>query len=311
MSRIFVSSCLLVNTVQAQWISVNDAEVCVAGTGIDLLDIEICGRAIRWGKGDLSAVSWATLYSARGRAYIGRGEFQRAVADLDAALRLNPLSANAYNSRGAVRHAQGEFELAVEDYGRAIELFPNYAEAHRNRGRSYHFLSNLDRAVVDYGVATSLNPWDPEPVALRGMVHYQSGRYARAAADFEHVERMGFPYKYLALWRYLAAQRIQRDAREVLSKAASWLDSGEWPAPLVAAYLDLEPAELAITAARESPEATRAVRSSEANYYLGELALLRGDRERAVELFRASLAARATLSVEQLMADAALQRLQK
>lgn len=310
MLGIFVLYCLPVNTVQAQWFPVSDAEVCAVGTGIDLLDIEICGRAIR-GAADLSAVSRATLYSTRGRAYSGLGKFQPAIADFDAALRLNPLSASAYNYRGAARHARGEFALAVEDYGRAIELFPNYAEVHRNRGTSHHFLGNTDRAVADYSTAVALNPWNPEPVALRGLVHYQRGDYAQAAADFERVERMGFPYKYLPLWRYLAAQRVRQDARDALSDAASWLDGGEWPAPLIAAYLGLEPAERAVAAARAAPATARALRLCEANYYLGELSLLHGERGRAADLFRASIAAGAALAVERLMASAALQRMQE
>jgi lipoprotein NlpI len=289
---------------------VSDAEVCAAGTGIDLLDIEICGRAIRSrSAADLSEISRATLHSVRGRAYTRLGELQRAIADFDAAVALNPLSASAYNHRGVVRHAQGNFELAVADYRRAIELFPNYAEAYRNRGFSHFFQGDVERAVADYSTVIELAPWDPEPVVLRALAYYQSGRYAHAAADFERAQRKRYPYKYLALWQYLTAGQSQRDVRNVLLDAASQLDRGEWPEPLIAAYLSQDPAEHAISAARDSPQTVRAVRRSEVNFYLGELALLRNEQERAANLFRASIDAGTAGTVEHLMAGMALSRM--
>ena len=309
-TAIFVLCCLLVNTVQAQSRSRLDAELCLTGTGNELLDIEICGRAIRVSAAaGLHGASLATLYSTRGRAYTARSEFQSAISDLDVALRLNPASAIAYNYRGAAHHAQGRYRLALEDYERAIELFPHYAEAFRNRGTSHYFRGDAEHAAADYSRAIALNSADPEPVALRGLARYERGLFAKAAQDFARLESMRFPYKYLAMWLYLAWEQAHGDARALLSEAESQLATSEWPRPLIAVYLGNGTPQAALAAARAAPTATRAARLSEAHFYLGELALLQGDRQRAAVLFRDTVAAGITQSIEHHMAGSALQRM--
>ena len=294
---ILVICWLLVNTVRAQTYAQRDAELCMEGTGIDLLDIEICGRAIR-ATAELSKASRATLHSARGRAHAARGAYDLAVADLDIALRLNPASASAYNFRGLARRGQGLLELAVEDFGRAIALFPRYAEAFRNRGASYYFLGDTTRAIADCTTAIALNAADPEPFARRGVARYQRGQFVQAAEDFTHLESMQYPYKYLALWKYLARARAQLDARDDLATAAAQLHTGEWPLPLMAAYLETVTPQAALEAARAAPTSLRASRLSETQFYLGELAALRGDTRRAAALFRGTVAAGFTQSIE-------------
>jgi len=303
-----VFCCAAVNTVQAQWARVSYAEVCFSGTGIDLLDIEFCGHAIRAGD-DLSDISLATLHTQRGSAYTAQGDFLLAIADFDTALRLNSFSAVAFNSRGVAYHAQGDFVHALADFRRAIELSPNYAEAHRNRGTSYYFRGDAVRAASDYNTAVALNPWDPELVAFRGLAYYQRGLFAQAALDFARAQSMEFPYQYLALWRYLAEEQAGVNARAVLTDAYSQLDEGEWPRSLLAVYLNDKGPEAARAAVRDSPADIRAARLSEVNFYLGELSRVRGDDKRAADLLRAAVAAGFEDSIEHLMARAALQRM--
>jgi len=307
---ILVLSWLAVNTVEAQSRAQIDAELCVEGTGVDLLDVEICGRAIRAAEaGGFPALSRATLHTTRGRAYTARAALTAAIADFDAALRLNPASASAYNHRGVARHGLGEWRLAIADYGRAIDLFPHYAEAFRNRGRSYLFLGDAARAIVDCNQAIALNAADPEPFVHRGLARYQRGLYLQAADDFARLDALRYPYQYQAVWYYLAYSRARRNAQAELATAAARLAPGEWPQPLFAVYLDTGTAEGALDSAQLAPPAVRPLRLSEAQFYLGELAALRGDRQRAAALFRKTLAAGFTQSIEHRMARSALERI--
>ena len=53
---------------------------------------------------------------------IGRpfGEYQRAIEDLDEAIRLDPQAAIAYNNRSAAYRPLGEYQRAITDYDVAI-----------------------------------------------------------------------------------------------------------------------------------------------------------------------------------------------
>lgn len=58
----------------------------------------------------------------RGLAYLSRRYYAQALADFDAALRLNPKFAAAYNSRGWVYLKTGRPREALADFDRALSL---------------------------------------------------------------------------------------------------------------------------------------------------------------------------------------------
>jgi tetratricopeptide (TPR) repeat protein len=58
----------------------------------------------------------------------------RAIEDLDQAIRLNPNYALAFSSRGLAYARKGQPDRAIQDYDQAIRLNPKYADAFSNRG---------------------------------------------------------------------------------------------------------------------------------------------------------------------------------
>src|SRR6476661_879989 len=48
----------------------------------------------------------------------------RAIADFDAALRINPTHVRAYLNRGNANFAQGDYDRAIADFGNALRLEP-------------------------------------------------------------------------------------------------------------------------------------------------------------------------------------------
>ena len=61
-------------------------------------------------------------YHSRGVAYFDKGDFDRAIADYDKAIKLEPDFAEAYFSRGIAYSPKGEKEKAIADFKKVIEL---------------------------------------------------------------------------------------------------------------------------------------------------------------------------------------------
>ena len=61
----------------------------------------------------------------------------RALADCNKAIELDPKLAGAYSNRGVAHLEKGELDRAIADCNKAIELDPKLAEAYNNRGAAY------------------------------------------------------------------------------------------------------------------------------------------------------------------------------
>ena len=69
---------------------------------------------------------------ARGAAYERKDMAERAIADYDGVLRLDPAQADIHNARGELWRRKGDLPKAVADFGAAIKLNPNHVAARAN-----------------------------------------------------------------------------------------------------------------------------------------------------------------------------------
>src|SRR5690242_6378787 len=60
---------------------------------------------------------------------------------------------DAYVIRGSLYLAKREFDLAIEDQSAAIRLDPNYAIAYDLRGGAFRQKGDFDRAIADFSEA--------------------------------------------------------------------------------------------------------------------------------------------------------------
>ena len=97
-------------------------------------------------------------YQLQANFYINSGEFERAIAICQEALKIQPSFYHAYVILGNALHFQEKLEAAIRAYSQALELQPNVAEVYGNRGTMYAKLDRIDEAIADYQKALELQP---------------------------------------------------------------------------------------------------------------------------------------------------------
>ncbi len=100
----------------------------------------------------------ATAFAIRGAVFVRKGIFDRALADLNEGLRLNPNSAAVHNDFGVYYNATGDYDRALVELNEALRLFPQYLYAYKNRGVTYEHKGELAAALADFRVALSYDP---------------------------------------------------------------------------------------------------------------------------------------------------------
>ncbi|MCP3676232.1 MAG: tetratricopeptide repeat protein, partial [Deltaproteobacteria bacterium] len=99
----------------------------------------------------------AKAYDNRGLSYSKKGLYDRAIADSNKAIEIDPNLANAYNNRGYAYYKKGHYDHAISDSSKAIEIDPNLAEAYQDRGIVYsEKYGDKKRACSDWNKACEL-----------------------------------------------------------------------------------------------------------------------------------------------------------
>ena len=98
-------------------------------------------------------------------------------------LKLDPNNDTAYNNRAFALIRQDD-DRAIGDLDRAIKLNPASSRAYKNRGDAYRGKGDLDRALADLDQAIKLEPELVPAFTIRGLVHQAKGDRDLATADF-------------------------------------------------------------------------------------------------------------------------------
>src|SRR5882757_11243247 len=89
----------------------------------------------------------AILHSNRGIAHGKAGDYDQAIADFDAALRINPNHLRAYVNRGNANFTRRDYDRAVADFGQAIRLEPKNVTIVMSRAAAFEAKGDLKSAI--------------------------------------------------------------------------------------------------------------------------------------------------------------------
>jgi tetratricopeptide (TPR) repeat protein len=132
----------------------------------------------------------AAAYSDRGFAYGNKRAYDREIADETQAIELNPQLAAAYVNRGAAYANKGDYDLSIADETKAIELNPQLANAYVGRGAAYASKGNYDQGIADETKAIEFNPDSGLAYYDRGLAYAMKGDPTDAANDFRAAAQL-------------------------------------------------------------------------------------------------------------------------
>jgi tetratricopeptide (TPR) repeat protein len=153
------------------------------------------------------------------------GDYAKAMANLNEAIRLNPNVATAYYDRGLTYAKIGDRERALADYTEAIRLDPRHVVALRDRGLIYASVGDLDKALADFNEAIRVNPMYTWAFNSRGYTYQLKGDYDRAMADYNEAIRLDPRYALPLCNRGMLKRKINDSSGNADIAEANKLDA--------------------------------------------------------------------------------------
>lgn len=246
----------------------------------------------------------------RGAALLRIGAFVRAADDFEKLLEINPDDDSARFFRANARFQNGDPAGAAADFSVILDRRPLDGDARVGRGIARQFTGDYPGAETDFTAVLESVPDAAQPLANRGYTRLMKGDFAGAAEDLTAAMALPNAPAHIALWRYIAEARAEKPNAEILTYASQILDSAQWPSAIVRYFLGNASGDEIITAAIENPTGATG-RLCEAYFFLGQAALILGDKTEARRLFNAALDTAAVRYTEYAGAKAELARLEE
>jgi tetratricopeptide (TPR) repeat protein len=155
---------------------------------------------------------YAPAYISRARAWMLKYYRDRATADYGAAIQLEPANAMYRVERAESWSARGLHDPAMEDYAEAIRIDPNNPAIWVSRGNEWRKDLKIDRAIADYNQAIHLDPKYSPAYVARGNTWKQIGRFDLAIQGLSDLIRVNpeEPRAHQLLARILATATVDR-----------------------------------------------------------------------------------------------------
>ena len=249
------------------------------------------------------------ILNDRAYAYFGKRDWDRALADYTAAITNDPKNSLLYFNRGEVWRLTNDLQRAGNDFDTAIRLKPDYGEAYIRRGFTRVAQHDFLKALADFDKAVQINPNSPVPLSQRGIARFYVGRYREAENDLVISLSAAPQNAYSVLWLYLARLHQGKDDITALRDQSRTFNPAVFPGPVIRFYLGEITVNDVMAAVQKGTPQQQREQLCEASFYLGEEALMRGNRDEAVRLFRQAMSTNLTYFYEYQGAAVEMQRL--
>ncbi|OFX67147.1 MAG: hypothetical protein A2X12_07885 [Bacteroidetes bacterium GWE2_29_8] len=122
----------------------------------------------------------AVAYNNCGMAYRRMEQYDKAFANLEIALKLDPTYGLAHKNIGGLYGKLGDYDKSEKHLLKAVKYTPKDAGAYNNLGNVYAIKGNYDAAVKNFLKALELNPRDEGSINNLGNLYAQKKDYDEA-----------------------------------------------------------------------------------------------------------------------------------
>jgi len=126
-------------------------------------------------------------FRLRARAYEALRQFDRAVADLDRAIKLAPHDSDGYQARGQVHFKAGNVRASVDDFNRFLTRRPDRKPHHWQRGISLYYTREYEKGVKQFELHKTVNPEDVENAVWHFLCKARVDGVEKARAELVHI----------------------------------------------------------------------------------------------------------------------------
>ena len=148
---------------------------CFTGNGTVKEVLDACAAFIASGSTDKERLN--TAHRVRAMALSAIGDLDTAIAELDAATKVNSSEPNSYFMRAAAYDAKKDFDKAIADLDEAIRLDGKRGDFYMLRGIVYNHRGDLDRALVEFNEKVKLDPEATNGYSKRADLYRQRKEY--------------------------------------------------------------------------------------------------------------------------------------
>ena len=147
------------------------------------------GDAARLAMDEMTSNSSGTYYN-RAKSFQQLGELDKALRDLDEAVRHAPNVPEFVDERGTVWRKKKSYDKAIADYTEAIRLSPSLTLTYYWRGVCRFEKSDHSGAIEDFTEAIRLDPTNARFFAHRSVALFELKQYDRAKKDRDEAARL-------------------------------------------------------------------------------------------------------------------------
>jgi len=257
-------------------------------------------------------------YVNRGIAEMRANQQNAAKQDFDTAIGKDKDNVDAHYMRAWLLSQQGKDNDAITDLGNVLKNHPDHFDALLDRGGLLLRNGKFDPAIADFTAMVKIDAKAAAAFYNRGRAYYAKGDYTAAATDFANAMNLRDSNPYAALRLNLArqfqAQAAKKDPQangdpKALDTAVGKLLDEQWPVQVIRYFQGKLDRATVFTALDSSNLKQGQTFRCEFNYYLGQQALLKGDKKAAVDFFKAAIATKSSTTLEYIDSTLALKAL--
>ena len=128
-----------------------------------------------------------TFHYNKGVVLCGRGHYQKARKEFEAALKLNPRDFMSYLGLGNLYHKKKDWPEAIDNYRRALAVNPYFYDARFNLGLVYEEIGRREEAERQFKAVLKINPEDCPARYNLGRIYQEKGLNELALKEYKQA----------------------------------------------------------------------------------------------------------------------------